>query len=219
MVKIGVLIHGYNVFEENWLSVVWKNQTEMGAKMGRLPKGVLTALQLNAELIVFGTGASEKDGKIEATWMRDYLLDHFSELREFPDFKKIDLGKARKEIEEISKLETQSTNTLEELYYAGKIFKESGVELIFLVSSPDHISRCIRDSYSVFSENEDLQEFTGNLFGSYSQTLYGTEMGMPLVVESSHEFYSFFQRIMRVSADARKEFLSDLKILLGKYSL
>ncbi len=212
--RVGVLIHGYNLLEENWEEVVWGRPP----LMGRLPRGALIALYLDAEIIVFGTGATERDGKKEAEVMRDYLLDHFSELKEFPAFQGIDLKAAKKKIEEVSRVEIESTNTIEEVYCAGKIFLEAGVESIILVSSPDHLPRCFRDVHIVFSENKDFHVFAENLFGTSCQTFYGTNR-MPLVVESSHECHPFLQRTMRVSAADREKFLFALENLLEEFSL
>ena len=81
--KTGVLIHGYNVNSSNWQNVVWWEDTKL---IGRLPQGAKAVSLMNPELIVFGMGASVKDGKIEAEIMRDYLLEYFHELAVLPEF-------------------------------------------------------------------------------------------------------------------------------------
>jgi len=167
--KTGVLIHGYNVNSPNWLTVVWGNPPDL---LGRLPRGVMVAIEEKADIVVFGTGASELNGKIEAAVMRDYLLEHFYNLKQFSVFKKIDLKKIRERIKDISRLEIKSKNTREEVKFALQIFKEEGIEKVVLVTSPDHVSRSLRDAYIVAEEDETLRNFTKDLFATPSQTTY-----------------------------------------------
>lgn len=168
--KVGVLIHGYNIEKKNWREVVWGR----GNLMGRLPKGALVTLEEGAEVIVFGTGASQtKEGKIEAEVMRDTLVEQFFRLEDFSAFSRIDLTeRVRDRIEKISRLETESRNTREELQFAGEIFREERIEKVILVSSPDHISRCLRDAYVVFIENIDFYPFEQRLYATPSQVSY-----------------------------------------------
>lgn len=144
--KTGVLVHGFNLHAENWENIVWGKPPFF---LGRVPKGVLVALEEKADIMVFGTGASEKDGKKEAEYTRNYLVEHFSELAKFSAFRNIILEEAKKIIGEISKLELKSQNTVQEISYAGEIFKEVGVGKIILVSSPAHSPRCLRDALAI----------------------------------------------------------------------
>ena len=145
--KTGVLVHGFHLQAENWESIIWGLPPNL---LGRAPKGVLVALEEKAEILVFGTGASEKDGKKEAEYIRDYLLEHFDKLAEFSAFRDIDLVSAKKIIEEITRVEIRSQNTAQEIELAGEMFEEVGVEKIILVSSPVHILRCLRDTMAIW---------------------------------------------------------------------
>ena len=89
--KTGVLVHGCNLNIENWRHVAWGDPPDLP---GRIPQGVLAALTFNAEVIVFGTGASrkvfrlgdsEKSGQelAEAEYSLEYLRVHFSNLARF----------------------------------------------------------------------------------------------------------------------------------------
>jgi len=180
--RIGVLCHGRHLQTKNWEKLMWGIPPDL---LGQLPKTVLVALEEKAEVIVFGTGASERDGKKEAEFIRDYLLEHFFELAEFPSFQGIDLEKARKRIERISMLELYSQNTAEEVRFAGQIFKKAGMERIILVSSFTHISRCLRDAYVAFSRDENLKHFTKNLWATPSQTGWA-DASEVVIIEPPH---------------------------------
>lgn len=193
MVKIGLLIHGYNVLRQNWQEVVWGKAHKN--LMGRLPKGAHTALSLkeSVETIVFGTGSSTKDGKIEAAWMRDTLLERFFDLVQFPAFSGMHLDEhAREWIEKTSVLETKSKNTKEEARFAGEIFLEKGISAVILVSSPDHIPRCFRDTYMVYSQSRRLSFLTQRIFATPSQIPY-SESSETLIIEPAHPKYSIFK--------------------------
>jgi hypothetical protein len=155
--------------------------------MGRLPKGALTVWEENADIIVFGTGASKKDGKVEAAWMRDTLIERFFELPNFSAFQKIsleDLKSLKKKIEKNSRLEIRSKNTKEEIKFAGEVFIKEGVEKVFIVSSPDHVSRCIRDAYLVYSEEKEFNPLAKRLFATPSQIPYtGRNVGDVKIIE------------------------------------
>lgn len=143
--KTGVLVHGFHLQAPNWKNIVWGEPPYF---LGRVPKGMSVALlEGNVDIIVFGTGASEKDGKKEAEYTRDYLLEHFYELAEFEVFWGFHhFLEAKIRIERILRVEIQSQNTAQEVQFAGRMFREVGVERIILVSSPAHISRCLRDA-------------------------------------------------------------------------
>lgn len=180
--KVGVLVHGYDVIlPTNWVEVVWWDRYR---RLGRLPQGAKVIFETNPQLVVFGTGASEKDGKIEAAIMRDYLLDYFLELAILPDFLGVNLEKLRERIRQISRLEIHSKNTIEEILYAAYLFKEAGVERIIMVSSPDHTPRCGKEAFLIFSREKDLNCYLGNFYTCPSLVPYGTSVEDVVIKES-----------------------------------
>jgi hypothetical protein len=62
--KTAILIHGCHLQAEEWENIVWRNP-RVGI-LGRIPRGIQLAIQEKADLIFWGTGASEKDGLKEA---------------------------------------------------------------------------------------------------------------------------------------------------------
>ncbi len=53
---------------------------------GRIPKAIQVAKEQNAELVIFGTGASQADGIKEGEFTLNYGLDHWDALPQFAAF-------------------------------------------------------------------------------------------------------------------------------------
>lgn len=147
---IGILIHGRHVEAKAWESLVWGQAPR---KLGALPMMILVALNRgpeNIKTIVFGTGASEKEGLLESEYMKRYLLESFWRL---DDFEQID---NHDQLDSLSELyvglvpkiicETTSKNTVEEIAAAAKIFTEAGVTEVIQITSASHAPRCIKDA-------------------------------------------------------------------------
>jgi len=76
--KAAVLIHGYHLEAHGWESVVWGDLEK--DVWGVIPRGVEYAWRTKADLIVWGTGASERDGKKEAEVMYERGIEGIDEL-------------------------------------------------------------------------------------------------------------------------------------------
>ncbi|MCH2101745.1 MAG: hypothetical protein MK209_07465 [Planctomycetes bacterium] len=190
--KTGVLVHGCHLEAYDWRGIVWGYPN--AGDLGRAPKGVLVAHQEQAEMIVFGTGASERvvdrgGERIpmkEGEYTLDYLLRHFDELSEFPAFSKLDLPALRMQIEETAHAEVCSQNTREEVAEAAELFLASGVERMILVSSPTHISRCVRDAYTAL-ERRRFAKLRHQLFATPSDSSYlGSRAEDVVIFEPPH---------------------------------
>ena len=220
--KTGVLIHGFNLEAEGWKDVVWGTPPDA---VGRLPKGVAVAVKQQAEVIVLSTGASKMDGKLEAEYTRDFLLEHFSELTQFSLFQEIDVQRIQPQIDKILQIETLSKNTDQEITFALEIFKAADVTNVFLVSSPTHLPRCLRDACKVLSEDQRLSSFIQNLYATPSQTPYhGTSARDVAIVEPPHRpdrpQTSLNRLVHRMLPGQDKQaFLEDLEDLLARYEL
>jgi len=221
--KTGILVHGCHLEAFDWRGIMWGRPPR---EPGRLPKAVRVALDEQADVMVFGTGASNRDGKPEGEYTRDFLIKHFHALNEFSVFEGIDLARARARIESISVPECTSRNTMEEMTAAGRIFLESGVEKVILVSSPTHISRCIRDALSVFADPE-FHPLLANLFATASDTSYlGGRAEDVAIFEPPHRgdrgaFLTPYlvQRIFRIPEESMDGFLKRLDRLLEEYEV
>ncbi len=103
--------------------------------------------------MIFGTGASEKDGLKESEWTVQYMLEHFGDLQNFAQFRGINLNKLKKYVKSHVVAEKISQNTYEEIKRAWKLFSQRGIERIIIVSNPDHISRCMQVVHQIYLES------------------------------------------------------------------
>jgi len=201
--KTGVLVHGCNLNIENWRHVAWGDPPD---EPGRIPQGMLMAAQTNADVIVFGTGASEKAFRLgesektgqvlsEAEYSLEYLKIHFSSLAKFEILRtRIPQLQDPKRVQKLSEsllgrvvLDTNSMNTIEEIANAGKIFAERGIEQAILVSSPSHIVRCLRDAGAIYQNDKSFASFRYNVHAVPSTTCYeGTTGADVVVIEPPH---------------------------------
>jgi hypothetical protein len=217
-----VLVHGCHLGAMNWRGIMWGNPPD---ELGRITKAVSVALQEEAAVMVFGTGASELEGKKEGEYTRDYMLEFFPTLGEFSAFKGIDLEKARDLMAAISVVECTSQNTRQEMEAASRIFLEHDVEKVILVSSPTHISRCIRDALVVFHDPR-LARLRKHLYAAASDTSYlGGRVDDVVIFEPPHRgdqqaFLTHYvvKRIFKIPEDDMPGFLKDLDVLLTKYN-
>jgi len=161
-----VLILGYNPTEPNWEQTVWGTPPD---KAGRLVRGIAVALEENAELIVI-TGGAVTD---EAIQMKKRLYRGLKNLKEFtiyPVFERVSVDKIKEKLDRCLRLEEKAQNTTENISLSGKFFREAHIEKIIIVTSPDHISRAIRDTIRIWSD--DYPELVSNLFGTAAVTFY-----------------------------------------------
>lgn len=146
--KIGILVHGRHVEAIDWKKLEWG---EPPHKLGVLP--MMALVVLNAEIeniagIVFGTGASEKDGLKEAEYAKRFLLEHMGQLGEFELIKKHPRFQSSRDLMLLDELfrgitcEVVSKNTEQEVTNAAKIFSELGVSEVKQVTCGSHAPRC-----------------------------------------------------------------------------
>lgn len=175
--KTGILVHGYNLHAGQWEDVTWGTPPE---RIGRVPMGVLVAQSEQADVMVFGSGASEKDGLLESEAATRLLWERFDELAGFAVFKGWETeltrppaaSRFRQRIESILHLDRTSKNTRDEIAHAGRVFIDRDVERVILVSSPTHLPRCLRDACAIYGEDGDLSGLLRELYAAPSITGY-----------------------------------------------
>lgn len=225
--KTGVLVHGCHLDAYDWRGIVWGYPA--GDQLGRAPKGVLVAHQEQAELLVFGTGASqrvvERDGEAcvmkEGEYTLDYLRRHFDGLGEFAAFDGIDLPRLRALVEASARTASRSQNTREEVTEAAEMFLEHGIERMILVSSPTHISRCLRDATSAL-ERDRFAALRHQLFATPSDSSYlGSRAEDVVIFEPPHRadrhsapIHLNVSRILRIPPAELDDFLKRLDRML-----
>jgi len=221
--KTGVLVHGCHLDAYDWRGIVWGYPDK--GQLGRAPKGMLVAHQESADLLVFGTGASqrvvERDGKQvsmkEGEYTLDYLERHFADLAEFAPFAELDLAELRARFDKIARAELSSQNTSEEVREAAELCLEHGIDRLVLVSSPTHISRCLRDAYTAL-ESDRFDRLRQQLFATPSDSCYlGARAEDVVIFEPPHRadrhsapIHLNVSRILRIPAPELDAFLKKL---------
>lgn len=173
--KIGLLILSYNINEPNWRQTVWGTPPD---KPGRLVKAAAVMMEEDADMVVITGGAGQKEGKSEAQWMKDRLYRGLEELKEFtvyPVLQKFSPEEIREKLDRALKLEETAKNTTENMSKTGAMFRNTGVERVIIVTSPDHISRALRDAIQFWSK--DFPELAMNVYGTPSVTFYSARPG------------------------------------------
>lgn len=225
--KTGVFVHGYNVNEKNWERVVWGIPPD---RPGRIVKGVALLLEEKADLLFLIGTAIGKDGKNIGEWMRDLLFLKITELPQFAIYPVL----TRFSSEEIKrKLETKLVlvpglevkNTADELRLLAKIFKEAGIKRAILVSSPDHMSRILRDAFAIWWEQGLAPELAVNFICSPCITLYTEVDGITpperakvanvVVAEPRFSLVPLFQRMFGIANNP--EAVSQIEAVLERY--
>ena len=230
--KSGVLVHGCNLHTYQWKRIVWGKPPN---ELGRVPKGIFIALHEEADVMVFGTGASEKDGLLEADATALLMWDKFDDLQKFsvfethfPDLKdQAFRDQCRTRIESILKIENTSQNTVDEVTRAGHIFKDHDVEQIILVSSPTHLPRCLRDACVAFDNDWELSHFRYWLSASPSITGYmGRSAADVAIFEPPHRpdrppfnINDFLKRVNDIPGFGRQDFLRRFDELLQDFDV
>lgn len=179
----GILCHGRHLEAINWELHQW-GDSENGL-LGQIAKTCLLTQKHNPSVVVFGTGASEKDGIKEADYTIRYMMDNFENLKDFSQFEGVDLIKLQNTMNKISVAETTSKDTYTEIKAAGKIFSNKGVGTLYIVSNPDHILRCGQLSHQIYQEGDIsfLDEF---LLAPSDVGYNGTKYLTSKVIEMPH---------------------------------
>lgn len=142
MTRTCVLIHGAHLQAVGLEEIIWGDPSVPG-RMGRHAKGLLVADELKADLIYWGTGASEKDGMKEAEYFFRYAVARANLL---PIYSGMDAYEIESILKPRSFLDTETQNTVQEITRAGEVCQARGISHLVLVSSPTHIVRCLRDA-------------------------------------------------------------------------
>lgn len=216
--KTGILCHGRYLQANNW--ELHQFGDPKNGLVGQILKTMLVAYKSQDPIIVFGTGASEKDGLKEAEYTIKYMFDNFDAARNFPQFRGVDLDSLKRIMKSYSVPELKSKNTLEEIRYAGEIFASYGVEKAIIISNPDHISRCMQLGHQIYQEtkNKSLE----NLFGAQSEIGYnGTNIITSKIIEMPHrsddsspDLSKYIGNYFKLPVEKKKEFVEVVKNLL-----
>ncbi|OHA83038.1 MAG: hypothetical protein A2408_02550 [Candidatus Yonathbacteria bacterium RIFOXYC1_FULL_52_10] len=234
--KIGILVHGRHLQAVGWPKLAW-GEPEKG-NLGSLPLMVYTALTEGLEniaVVVFGTGASEKDGLKEAEYTKKYLVDHMNDLSQFACIKEHEGFQSHLALARLSKLcdgivtETVSTNTVQEIANTAKIFQAHGCTKVIQITCGSHEPRCARLRSEVKKQGLIPR---GQIWYSIGDdmTFADSSISDVVIVEPPHRGddpllgavhlpHRLVPRMFKIDLGLRQHFLSEFDELLTEYNV
>lgn len=220
MSKTVVLCHGRHVDTVGWKALVWGE----GDKIGTAPLALYLAVQNGAQL-VFGTGASEKDGLKECAFTRQHLKNHLAELTTFPEFSgycadgPYELDATFNPIVDAAHLDLESQNTDQEVVNAVEFAKSVGATELIQVTSPFHAARCMNVVAKLCENGFDFGNVIPRVVSARSSTatcraattviLEHPHRGDDPMIEAPMMPHQVFPRMFRLSPSTRMQFFSD----------
>ncbi len=230
MTKTCVLVHGRHMETEGWEKLVWGD----GPMIGAAPFGLYLALQKGARL-VFGTGASEKDGLKECAYTRRFLESNLERLRDFPEFLKKywrwddtihgmvydqdERARVFSDVLNAAHLDIESVDTASEVKNAVAFAKSIRATELIQVSSPFHVERCAKVSAELLEDGFDFGDVIPMTASSKSSTekcrasttviLEHPHRGDDPMIASSLAPHQVFPRMFRLSPKERMEFFRE----------
>jgi hypothetical protein len=185
---------------------------------------------------MWGSGVQSKDGLHEGEYTLREAMLNFHNLKRFEYFSlfsEAEFNKLKLEIKKISVTENTSRNTLSELEACFEYFQREEIDLVILVSSATHASRCLRDACKVLSRRKD-QGMTWNptLLTCPSETCYDSYAAEDvIIIEPPHlpsdvldsqrqlSMHSFGKRCLLADRNDQKHFRIMLHELLEKFNV
>lgn len=180
--KAAVIVHGLHLHAAQWEHIVWGDPAK--GIYGRAAAGLREALRFDAPFIIFGTGASFKDGMSEAEHTHAVARRRIAEL---PEFAHMGKEAAQAWLDAHTLLETTALDTRTEIEADARIALSQGCDALVLVSSPVHIMRAHKTALALFAHQGDLAPFRHNLFAVASDLNYEhTKVEDVVIVEPQH---------------------------------
>lgn len=147
--KVAVLIHGCHLQADlegrSWQTLIWGS--EQGPTMGgRVVMGLYIALFKGARLVTFSTGASMKDGLVEAVYTYQFVQKHLGTLSQFLSMElkeNITPRQLERWLDRRVVLDTTSQNTAEETSQNLEVAVSHGCTEILSVTNAFHAPRCL----------------------------------------------------------------------------
>lgn len=140
-----VLIHGCHVEAVDWKKIIVGNLPNLP---GRATRGLEAAWMFQSTCIIWGTGASERNGLKEAELIFNEAFAHVDDIAKY-----MSRGQETINSKDLayfmrykSIFEKDSQTTPEEINNAVRIAQEHDCTIIFQISSPTHIERCYHEA-------------------------------------------------------------------------
>lgn len=224
--KTGILVHGLFLQANGWEQIVWG---EPPYKLGSLPKAVEIMLSLgldNIGHVVFGTGASEREGMKEAeyTHLQLQAATKMRRLEAYPSITRQNDFKSTRGLVLLSKLidsatlELEAQNTVEEIANAAQHFKRHGCKLIVHIPTcGSHAPRCAKTLLQVKSKGK-IPDDQIWMLAAPDTTFADSTIDDVVIVEPPHraddpmvgapiKAHQVVSRLFKMSPPVRTEFL------------
>jgi hypothetical protein len=138
--SVAVLIHGCHLETKNWEAIVFGDELHEG----RATSGIAESLQQKAAFIIWGSGASEKEGMKESEYTFARTLG--THLEPLARYFGLPPGELSDYLKSKSLLQLEEKNTADEIRSALALCRDRQIEKLVLISSPTHIARCLQES-------------------------------------------------------------------------
>ena len=174
--RLAVLIHGHHCDTPNFEEVMWGSPPK---RLGRGPAALKAAMDLDAAVLAFGTGGAKSGGSEAAPdLVHGMMSDNASGLETFDAF----AGEGRRAetfLRERVRFAPPSRNSATEIEAVKEVMRAEECDGLVLVSSPDHLPRCLRDAHSALRG-----ERVAPLMGCASGTAFSAHP--PAIIEEPH---------------------------------
>lgn len=231
--KSALLIHGRHVETLGWHDIEFGDvEMKHDGKIGQVPLGLELARTLKIDLIIFGTGASKKNDLFESEYILKETIRQASQLviylnkRLNHEDKFIDSEDFIEWLTKISFCDTVSQNTTEEIAIASDLCKTKNKTVIFQVSCPSHLPRCLLEWIKYRYKTNSTMIF---IPVSSDTFFHGATATDNVIVEYPHRgdaplyaTYQYVAKIFGIMGKGEKtfiNFLGDFKNLLKKYEV
>ena len=217
-----VLIHGYALEASGWDMTVWGNPPH---HLGRLPRGIVAALDRIADRVIIGSGLRNSKGQIECEITRDMLLARLANLPDFDALHGRDPASLASWLLPRLHLDDQSQTTAEEINHAAcNLMAEGGGRLV-IVSSPFHLPRCLKEAV-LWRERNSVDPNRLMIEAVVSDaSLPDINIGNVAILEPPHRpdrdatpLHTVAARLLTVPVSRRAELLRELDRLLNTYT-
>ncbi len=181
MPKKFVLVHGCHLDVPNWEAVIWGDP--MNGIYGRVPTALRICDGGGDMVLQIGAGGSAFEGLSEGEWTLKYLQAHLEEVRHL-----LHSSAAFWEtyLRNSIFLETEASNTPAEILAAFTYCIHAGIQEVVLVSSPEHIMRCLRDALQLREEHDVFQHIRVCAQAS-DVSVAGTNASDVVIIEPPHK--------------------------------
>ncbi len=224
-----VLIHGLHLQANGWEKLVWGDlQNNI---LGNVPKGIKLAIENNVDLVYFGSGASEKEGKKESEVTLERANSGASELATFLNINIINIENLLKEKSYTDKV---AKDTKEEINNFLDLCIEKNIDNVIFVPFASQAPIVIRRVLAAILENPKYLKFKDSFQLIPSDTMYievamndiviftpphrGDRLKNPSHLLARKTLDVIQKQSKSLDKEALQKFMTEWENLLNKYS-